>query len=365
VNVRIIIMSKDYYKILGVEKGASQEEIKKAFRKKAHEFHPDKPNGDEAKFKEVNEAYQILGNEEKRQQFDQYGEAAFSGQGFGGTGMNWNDFARNAGQGGFNINMDDFGDIFSDFFGGSKRRHSGAQHGADIQMALNLEFKEAVFGVKKEIKLNRQIKCNHCHGNKAEPGTPIKTCATCGGAGQVTQVRKTILGHFQTASVCSECSGEGKIPEKKCSVCYGVGVVQDDSTLDVSVPAGVENGMTLRVPGQAHAGIGGGQPGDVYLQLRIKKDHRFERNGLDIYTEQKLSMVQAALGDTIEVDTLEEPVELKIPAGTQPETKLRLKNKGVPRMNGNSRGDLYVIIKVEIPKRLNRKQKKALEEFGD
>ncbi|HCC23644.1 TPA: molecular chaperone DnaJ [Candidatus Falkowbacteria bacterium] len=365
-------MAKDYYKILGVEKNASQEEIKKAFRKKAHEFHPDKPTGDEAKFKEVNEAYQILGNEEKRKQFDQFGDAAFSGQGFGGTGMNWDDFRRQARQGGGgaqNVNFDfgDLGDIFGDIFGfgGSRRGASRAQHGADIQMTLNLEFKEAVFGVKKDIRVSRHVKCSHCHGNMAEPGTPIKTCGTCGGAGQVIQMRRTMLGQFQTASACPECGGEGKLVETKCSVCFGVGVVQDDSRLDVSIPAGVESGMTLRVPGQAHAGINGGQPGDIYLQLRVKKDLRFTRDGFDIFVEKNISMVQAALGSSIEVETLEEPIELKIPAGTQPDSKFRLKSKGVPKMNTGGRGEMYVVIKVEVPKRLSRKQKKILEEFDE
>lgn len=367
-------MGKDYYKILGVEKNATTEEIKKAFRKLAHQYHPDKQSGDEAKFKEINEAYQVIGNEQKRQQYDQFGSTFDQQGGFGG-GVNWDDFmkyARQGGGGGYqNINVDfgDLGDIFGDIFGfggGGARRSRGGRRvvqGDDLQMRLTLEFKEAIFGVKKEISIAKNIKCDHCHGNLAEPGTPIKTCSACGGSGQVVKVQRTMFGAFQSAVVCSACNGEGKIPEKKCTVCRGQGITKQEKTLEIEIPAGVSEGMTLRLAGQGDVGLYGGPAGDLYVHLKVKEDPRFERNNDDIITRKEISFVNAILGTKLEVDTLDGVVDLNIPEGTQPGARFRIKGKGVPKMRGAGRGDFYVDVVVEIPKKISRQQKKLLLDF--
>ncbi len=364
-------MGKDYYKILEVDKNAGQDEIKKAFRKLAHKYHPDKKDGDEAKFKEVNEAYQVLGNEQKRKQYDQFGSTFDQQGGFGG-GMNWDDFMRYAKQGGgggfqgMNFDMGDLGDIFGDIFGfgGGGRRSAGVPRGDDIEVDLALDFKEAVFGVKKTIELYKTVKCPNCHGNKAEPGSGFKTCEVCEGKGRVQEIRRTFLGAMRTERVCQQCQGDGKIPEKLCSKCSGQGVVKNKERIEITIPAGIADGSTLRVPGGGEAAAGG-QNGDLYVRLRVKSDPDFERHGNDIYTEHKISFKQAALGDKIEITTLDGTVDLKIPAGTQSSTRFRLRGKGVPRLNAGGAGDFYVIIKVEVPKKLTRHQKKILEQWDE
>ena len=362
-------MGKDYYKVLGIDKSATQDDVKKAFRKQAHKYHPDKETGDEAKFKEANEAYQVLGKPEKRQQYDQYGSNFDQQGGFGGGG-NWEDFMRQARQGGGggaqNMDFGDLGDIFGDMFGfGGNRSRGGSRvvHGDDIQMDMSLDFSESVFGLKKEIKIFKQVKCSHCQGNLAEPGTPIKTCTTCNGNGQVVRIQRTMLGTFQTAAVCSDCRGEGKIAEKKCTSCEGHGIEEMEVKLDVQVPGGIVDGMTLRLSGQGHAGHYGGPTGDLYIRIHVKEDKNFTRVDDDIHTKQNISFVQASLGVKVEVKTLDGDVELKIPAGTQPGTKFRLKAKGVPHINASGRGDMFVETIVEVPKKLTRKQKQLLEDF--
>lgn len=368
-------MSKDYYKTLGVEKTASVEEIKSAFRKLAHQYHPDKTGGDEAKFKEINEAYQVLGNADKRTKYDQYGSTFDQMGGFGG-GMNWDDFMQKArgGGGGFgNMNFDfgglDLGDIFGDFMGfgggGGRGGRREQNYGEDIQIDLNLEFKEAVFGVKKEITLYKTVKCGHCHGNMAEPGTRITICATCGGKGRVTRVQRTFIGAFQSTSTCSDCHGEGKKADKPCSECRGQGVSKEKETITIDVPAGVENGTTLKMEGRGNAGAFGGGAGDLFVQIRVKEDKRFEREGNDVYVNKKISFVEAALGEKIEVETLDGDIELNVPDGTQPGTKFRLRGKGIPYLRSSGRGDMYVVLDVEVPKRLSRRQRKVLEEFNE
>ncbi len=367
-------MSKDYYNIIGVDKNASQEEIKKAFRKKAHEFHPDKKGGDETKFKEINEAYQILGNEQKRKQYDQFGDSAFSGQGFGGTGMNWEDFARAAqggggfSSGGFNINMDDLGDIFGDLgdifgFGGGRGRR-GRSRGADIQTAMEIDFKEAVFGVEKNISLHKTAVCEKCNGNKAEPGTPIETCQTCRGQGSVIQTQRTILGSFQARSTCPDCKGEGKTAKTKCSTCRGTGLQKKTANISVKIPAGIDNGQTIRLSGQGEASTSGAQ-GDLYITIRVKPDDNFEREGENILSKEEVSFSQVALGDKIKAKTVDGEVTLKIPAGTQSGTIFKLRGHGAHSLHGNHRGDQLVRIIVKTPTRLSRKEKKLFEELSD
>jgi len=369
-------MSKDYYKILGVNKNASQDEIKKAFRKLAHEHHPDKAGGNAEKFKEINEAYQIIGNEEKRKKYDQFGDAAFSGAGFGGTGMSWEDFARAAqggfggNMGGFNINIDDLGDVFGnigEMFGfsmsgdGSHRRRRS--RGADIQVELTIDFKEAVFGITKDISLYKTVVCQHCRGNGAEPGTPIESCKTCKGSGYITHIQRTILGAFQSQSACSDCHGEGKRPSKKCSRCGGNGLQKDTVNLQVKIPAGIDNGQAIKLSGQGEMAVNGGAPGDLYIRIKVKPDKNFTREGDDILSVAEISIAQAVLGDKIPVITVDGELTLKIPAGTQSGTVFKLRGRGVYILNSRNRGDQLVTVKVKIPERLSREEKKLFEEL--
>lgn len=363
-------MSKDYYKILGVEKGANAEDIKQAFRKLAHKYHPDKQGGDEAKFKEINEAYQVLGNADKRKQYDQFG-ATFDQQGGFGGGMNWDDFMKQARQGGGfgNVGFDfggvDLGDIFGDIFGfgGSGRQSRRKKRGEDIAIDLQLDFKEAVFGASREIKLNRKILCPACNGDGKEPGSNFINCSECGGHGQVTRMQRTFLGTMQTSATCPKCGGVGKIPEKKCKRCAGPasggGFVNEVQNLKIEIPTGVNNGDTLELPSHGNAGAGG--VGSLYVNIFVKQSREFERDGWNIISRKKINAFQAMLGDVVDVETVDGTVELKIPEGTQSGTVFRLRGKGVK--HANSRGDQLVEVEVEIPRKLSRKARKALEEI--
>lgn len=359
-------MGKDYYKVLGVDKNASQDEIKKAFRKKAHEYHPDKKTGDEAKFKEVNEAYQVLGNEQKRKQYDQFGSAFEHGQAGGGfSGFEgFRDFSGFAN----GFNMDDLGDIFGgmgDIFGfGGGRGKQKTKRGADIQTILEINFEEAVFGVEKELSLRKAVVCDKCKGNCAEPGSKIETCKTCGGSGRVTKIQRTILGQMQVQAVCSDCGGEGKTYDKKCSKCSGTGVCNELVKLKVKIPAGINDGETIRLTSQGEAGAKGAQPGDLYIRIQVKADKRFERRGYDIYNKAEISFTQAALGDKIDVETVEGKVKLKVPEGTQSGTVFKLRGKGVNKLQGGGKGDHFVEVVIKTPNNLSRKQKQLLQELG-
>ncbi len=364
-------MPKDYYSILGVEKGASQDDIKKAFRKLAHKYHPDKPGGDEQKFKEVNEAYQVIGDETKRKQYDQYG-ADFEQQGGFGGGMNWDDFMRAArgqgGMGGMNFNFGgfDFGDIFGDVFGfGGASRGRGQARGRDVEVDVQLEFREAVFGVEKEVKLMKHNACDVCHGSGAEPGSAMKTCDTCGGRGQIAHVQRTILGNMQTVTNCHACEGTGQIPEKKCKHCGGDGAVRSESSYTVKIPAGIDDGEAIRLSGKGESAGVGSVPGDLYVRVHVRPEEGFVREGVHIYTEARISYPQAVLGDKIEIETLEGTKKLVIPEGTQSHTQFRLKGLGVTNVRGGAKGDQYVKVIVDVPKKVNRKVKKMLEEMKD
>lgn len=341
-------MAKDYYKVLGVERTASADEIKRAFRKLAHEHHPDK-GGDEAKFKEINEAYQILSDSEKKARYDQFGSAE-GPQGFGGFG----------GAGFDPSAFGDLGDIFGSFFGGGGGRR--AARGADIETDLYLSFKEAIFGVSKEISISKTNNCDRCGGQGAEPGTSLKTCETCKGSGVVTNVQRTILGAVQMRSACTACSGRGEIPEKKCTSCNGEGVNRGRKTLRVDVPAGVENGVQMRIRGEGESIGSQGEPGDLYVRLHVSADPRFQREGATIYLKKNIGFTQAALGDTVQIETVDGPVSMKIPPGTQSGDELRLRGKGVPTNRG--RGDQIVIIQVVTPTKLDKKQRQLLEELN-
>ena len=368
-------MPKDYYNILGVSKSASKDEIKKAFREKAHLFHPDKPGGDEKKFKEINEAYQVLGNDEKRSQYDQYG-ATFDQQGGFGQGMGWEDFMRAARQGGgtysnANVDMGDLGDILGDLFGGgfgfggNTRRRKTSTRGRDIEVDLNLDFKEAVFGADKTIELYKLTTCEHCQGNGAEPGTKISECQACQGQGNVRTVQRTILGNIQTVRDCPDCAGEGKKPDKACTKCGGQGRIKQKVDLNVKIPAGIDNGMSLKMAGAGEAGIKGAKAGDLYIRVRVKPDPYFKREENNILTAIEIPISMASLGGKISIKTIDGEVELKIPAGTQSGKVFILRGKGVPHFQHYGKGDQLVTINVKTPEHLSKKQKELLEELRE
>ena len=358
-------MSKDYYSILGVAKNASADEIKTAFRKKAHEHHPDK-GGDEEKFKEYNEAYQVLGNKEKRQQYDQFGSSFQNGQaggGYGQGGMGGFDFSgfQNGG-----VDMDDlfggFGDIFG--FGGGRSSSRESQAGQSLEFFLDLDFKDAIFGCEKEVSYERLVSCSTCSGSGHKPGTKVETCSQCGGKGRVIGVQRTILGNIQTQVPCPKCHGEGKIVSEYCSDCSGKGVKREKDSFKVKVPAGINDGESLRIRGRGDAGVKGAPSGDLFLRMRVRKNSEFERVGFDIKNDQAISVTQAILGDKIEIKTVHGLMTLKIPEGTQSGTDFRLKDKGVPKLNGKGVGDHFVKINVIIPKSLTKKQKTQLQDLN-
>ncbi len=357
--------NKDYYKILGVEKSASADEIKKAFKKAAMQHHPDRPGGNEAKFKEVNEAYQVLSDAEKRQRYDQFG-SDFEQQGGFGQGANWEDimsqFRGGGAQGGFSGgDFGDFGDIFGDLFGQSRSR--GPARGRDIQVDVEIDFKQAAFGVEKEISLRKQNKCDVCNGSGGEPGSKMETCATCNGRGQVTQTQRTFLGAMQSVVVCGDCHGTGKKPSKKCKHCGGSGIVNSNSNIKIKIPAGIDNGQSIRLDGQGEAAPHGGANGSLYVRVRIKPLAGFVREGYDVYTEEEISYPQAVLGDKIEVETLDEKVKLLVPEGVESGQLIRIKNKGIQHLERNIRGDHYVKIKIRVPKKVSKEVRKKLEEL--
>jgi len=358
-------MSKrDYYEVLGVDKGASADEIKKAFRKAAVKHHPDKEGGDEAKFKEINEAYEVLKDQQKRQRYDQFGHAGVGGNGGQAGG---NPFEGFGGFNGQNVNFDfgdgGLGDIFGQFFGGGQQRGGGPRRGRDVETSLNLTFEQAIFGVEEKISLDMDDECSHCHGTTVEPGHSMKTCPTCKGAGQQTRVMNTIFGQIQQAVTCESCRGTGKVPEKVCSVCRGKGTERRKQTIKLKVPAGIDDGATIRLSGRGEA-IGGGERGDLYVNIRVKAHKKFTREGDIILSEEHVSMVDAALGTEIDVDTVDGEVRMKIPAGTQSGTDFKLSSHGVPHLRGNARGAHIVSIIVDTPTRLSKKQKDLLEQFG-
>jgi molecular chaperone DnaJ len=360
-------MSKDYYNILGVAKNASADEIKSAFRKKAHEHHPDK-GGDAEKFKELNEAYQVLGNVEKKKQYDQFGSSFQNGQAAGG-GFSGGGFSGFQNGGGSNMDFEDLGDMFGGFgdifgFGGGRQSSRQAVRGRDIEMLLSLDFLEAVFGAEKDLSFSKNTTCSRCHGNGAEPGAKIETCSTCGGAGYVTRTQRTILGNIQTQAACSSCNGEGKIYSQKCTQCGGQGIHREAVNLKVRIPAGINDGESIRLTGQGEAGQKGAPAGDLYLRIKLRSHKKFQRDGYDIRTEETISISQAILGDKIEIDTVHGPVKLKIPEGTQSGTIFKLREKGINKLHNRGLGDQFTKIIVKIPTGLSRKQKELVSGLG-
>ena len=355
---------RDYYEVLGVGKSASDDELKKAFRKKAIEHHPDK-GGDEAKFKEVNEAYEVLKDSKKRQRYDQFGHAGV-GSSAASDGAGGNPFGGAGGFGGQNINIDfddlGLGDIFGSFFGGGGSHRQQKARGHDVQTQLDLTFEQAVFGTEVDLDLNLNDKCEHCKGTTVEPGHEMKTCPTCDGAGQTVRVMRTVLGNIQQAAVCDTCKWRGKIPEKVCTVCHGSGVKRSNQQIKLKVPAGIDDGATIRLSGHGEA-IANGPKGDLYVAIRVKAHKKFTREGDLILSEQEIDMVDAALGTEIEVDTVDGAVTMKIPAGTQSGTDFKLSGHGVPHLRSKNRGAHIVTIIVNTPTKLSKKQQELLKEF--
>jgi molecular chaperone DnaJ len=359
-------MSKrDYYEVLGVGKDASADEIKKAFRRKAVELHPDKQGGDEEKFKELNEAYEVLKDSGKRQRYDQFGHAGVGGAAGGGNPFEgFGDFGQ-----GQNVNFDfgdlGLGDIFSSFFGGGPQGGRQRQvRGNDIEARIEISFEEAVFGTSVDLRLNIEDTCSHCKGTTAEPGYSLKTCDTCKGTGQIVTATRTIFGNIQQASICPTCKGTGKVPEKVCTVCHGKGTEKRTVNVTLKVPAGIDDGATIRLREHGEA-IANGPKGDLYVHVRVKAHKHFTREGDLILSEEHIDMVDAALGIEIEVETVDGKVRMKVPAGTQSGADFKLSGHGVPHVRGDTRGPHIVTIIVDTPTKLTKQQKELLEQFRD
>ena len=354
---------RDPYEVLGVSKDASADEIKRAYRKLSKKYHPDlnKEPGAEAKFKEINEAYETLSDPQKKAQYDQYGFAG-NQQGFGGGGFS------GFGNGGFDFGGSGFEDIFSSFFGGggqSRQSRTAPRQGRDLQYEMNLTFEEAIFGKKTNIEYSREALCKTCHGSGAKAGTSPVTCHKCGGRGFIQVQRQTPLGRMMTQQECDVCHGTGKEIKEKCTTCYGSGHVREKHEVQVTIPAGVEDGNQMRLQGQGEAGTNGGPYGDLFIVFHVSPSDKFERDGAEIYYTLPISFVQAALGDSVKVPTVHGDVEMKIPAGTQTGTTFRLREKGAPRLRGNGNGDQKVTVTIVTPKNLTKAQKEALKAFAD
>ncbi|MBC1511736.1 molecular chaperone DnaJ [Listeria booriae] len=352
---------RDYYEVLGVSKGASADEIKKAYRKLSKQYHPDinKEAGADEKFKEISEAYEVLSDASKRAQYDQYGHVD-PNQGFGGGGSYGGGGFGGQGFGGFE-------DIFDTFFGGggsARQDPTAPRQGSDMQYTMRLKFKEAIFGKEAEIEIPREESCDTCHGSGAKPGTQPEKCSHCGGKGSINVEQNTPFGRIVNKRTCQYCNGTGKEIKEKCDTCHGSGRVTKTKKIKLKVPAGVDDGQQMRVADEGEGGINGGPNGDLYVVFVVARDDFFEREGNDIYVEVPVTFVQAALGDEIDVPTVHGKVRLKVPAGTQTGTTFRMRNKGVPHLRGNGTGDQHVILKVIVPKKLDDKQKDILREFA-
>ncbi len=364
------MVQKDYYNILGIGKSSSPEEIKKAYRKLAHQYHPDKGKGNEDKFKEVSQAYQVLSDTEKRSQYDQYGQTFEDAQrngggGYGGfsagggpaSGWDFNGF----GQGGVEF---DFGDIFGDIFGSRSERTERRRRGVDLEMPLTISFEEAIFGMQKTIVLEKKDKCQTCKGTGAKPGTKVVTCPVCHGQGNIRTTRRTIFGNIASTTTCNRCDGEGKIPENPCATCDGSGITRQEKTLQIKIPAGIDNGQRIRIGGEGEVGYRDSKPGDLYLLIHVQKSKEFIRQGQNLLKEVPISFAQAALGAKIPIKTLDGEIELKVPSGTQSGKVLRVAGKGVPLINSGRRGDLLITVRVVVPNRLTKKESELLKDWA-
>ncbi|MEI6528252.1 MAG: molecular chaperone DnaJ [bacterium] len=361
-------MPKDYYKTLGVDKNATKDDIKKAFRKLAHEYHPDKGTGNEAKFKEVSEAYSVLSDDQKRSQYDTYGSAgpgpggAYGGQysqGFGDFGgFDFSQFNQGGNGQGFEF---DLGDIFGDFFGGGSGGRRKVKKGKDIHIDMDLTFSESIFGVEKEIRLTKNSFCRDCEGTGAKRGSPTQTCSDCNGRGKIKETRRTILGAVVTEKVCPKCDGAGKTFSEKCPTCHGLGINKDQQAFKIKIPADINDGETMRMSGAGEA-IAGGVAGDLYVQIHVRNDKLFSREGKNLVTELTIKLSDAMLGAEYNLKTLDGDMRVKIPEGIKFGEILRIKGKGIPRER-DGRGDLLIKINIQMPNRLSRTARKAIEDL--
>lgn len=354
----------DYYEILGVTKGASQDEIKKAFHKLAHKYHPDK-GGDEKKFKEINEAYQVLSDAQKRQQYDQFGRTFDQGGGGGAQDFNWA-WQSNPPGGGFDA--EDLGDIFENFFsfggGGRPGRKKDIKKGKDIQVDIEIALEDTLKETHRKITLEKLITCHRCSGKGAEPGTKINECFSCRGSGQVQEVKRTILGSYTTFATCPECKGEGTKPEKPCNVCKGEGRAKGREEINITIPAGIDSGQAIKMEGRADAGKKNGKAGDLYIKIYVKTHHIFARKEDDLYVTEYIGYSQAVLGGEIEMPTLEgTKILLTVPPGTEAGRILRISGKGIPHFGSYGRGNLYVELQINTPKKITKEQRKTLEQL--
>lgn len=358
---------RDYYEVLGVSRDADDATLKKAYRALAKKYHPDtNPGNAEAaeKFKEASEAYSVLSDPQKRQQYDQFGHAAFGGGADGAGGF--------GGFGGFDFNGADmgdmFGDIFGDLFGGgrSRRANNGPMRGANVRASVRITFDEAVKGCEKELTLNLKEECETCHGTGAKPGTSPQTCPKCGGKGQVTYTQQSIFGMVRNVQTCPDCNGTGKIIKEKCSACHGSGYTTKRKTIQVSIPAGIDNGQSIRIRGKGEPGTNGGERGDLLVEVIVSQHPIFKRQDMDVFSTVPISFARAALGGTIRIATVDGQVEYEVKPGTQTDTKVRLRGKGIPSLrNKNMRGDHYVTLVVQVPTSLNAEQREALRHFDN
>ena len=359
-------MTRDYYKILGVPRNASKEEVKKAYHRLAHQFHPDKKGGNEGKFKEINEAYQVLGDEAKRAQYDRFGTVFEHGRGPEQGGFEW------AGGfpfgGGFGADFD-FGDIFEDVFSGfgfggvDTRRRS--KKGRDIQIEFEIPFEEIIFGGRHSVDINKVSVCEHCQGSGAEPGAKMQKCGTCQGRGRVERTQRTFLGALSQITACPACQGRGEMPEQVCRECGGKGALKRLETLEIFIPKGVEDGEQLKISGKGEASPFGGVPGDLYVKVRVQPDKAFRRQGDDLIMQLPIKFTQAALGDSVDVQTPDSAIKLKIPEGTESGDILKIRGKGVPLARGYGRGDLLVEIKVLTPRHLSKQAREVVERLKE
>ncbi len=354
---------RDYYEVLGGDKNADDAAIKKAYRQLAKKYHPDMNPGDrnaEVRFKEASEAYAVLSDPDKRRQYDQFGHAAFEG-GAGGGGFSGFDFT--------GADMGDiFGDIFGDLFGGGRRRraNNGPMQGASIRTQIRIAFEEAIFGCEKELELNLKDECASCHGTGAKAGTSPVTCTKCGGKGQVVYTQQSLFGMVQNVRTCPDCNGSGKMIKEKCSDCYGTGYISSKKKISVSIPAGVDNGQSVRLRGKGEPGVNGGPRGDLLVEVVVARHPVFQRQDMNIYSTAQISFVTAALGGTVRIKTVDGEVEYDVKPGTQTDTRVRLKGKGVPSVrNKNVRGDHYVTLVVQVPTNLSKEAKEALRAYDD
>ena len=360
--------TKDYYQVLGVSKDASEDDIKKAYRKLAHQHHPDK-GGDANKFKEINEAYQVLSDKEKKIQYDKFGrvfEGAQNNQAPGWDSQwSWGNPSDNFGFGQAGFDFDDLGDVVEEMFGfGSPRQKKNIKKGEDIEVQIELSLEEILAERDQEIVLTKMVTCTRCQGKGAEPGTPIKECFTCRGTGEVQQVKRTFFGSITKPSICPECGGEGNRPQKPCNVCRGEGRIKERETIKITIPSGVDSNQILKFKGKGNAGRKNGQTGDLYVRIFVKKHPVFKRKGDDLYIYLPISFAEAVLGDELEIPTIERStILMKIPAGTESGKVFRISGRGVTHFSSQGRGDLYVEIAIKVPKKVNDKQREALEKL--